>query len=93
MHYKNTRWIGVGDHQAVWVRCKAEPSQNGLHYAVAEFEGPTQSAGSVWESWIQQLVREYYDLTPESIHWFCSFPSLSSTLAPLFLSARTFRAS
>lgn len=88
--YKNTRWLGVGDHQSVWVRCKVEPPLDGMNYMVAEFEGPTEMAGYVWESWIQQLVRDYYDIAPESIHWFCTFPPLISTLAPLFLSSRSF---
>jgi hypothetical protein len=91
VHHKNTRWIGVGEQQAVIVRCKVEPAQGGMRYAVAEFEGPTTSAGRVWESWLQASVRNEYDLAPESIHWFTSFPALTSTIAPLHLDAHTAR--
>lgn len=91
IHHKNTRWIGVGDQQAVIVRCKVEPAKGSMRYAVAEFEGPTTSAGSVWESWLQASVRNQYDLAPESIHWCASFPVLTSTLAPLHLDAHTAR--
>jgi hypothetical protein len=83
VHFKNTRWLGIAENQFVVVRCKAEEPADGVSYAVAEFEGPTTSSGSIWESWLQQQVREHYDLAPESIHWWASFPSLSSTLAPL----------
>ena len=88
VHFKNSRWVGVGEKQSVWVRCKAEPPVGETSFAVAEFEGPTTTEGEIWESWMQQLVRDRYDLTPQSIHWFCSFPPLSSTLAPLDFSAR-----
>jgi hypothetical protein len=89
VHYKNTRWLGVGEQQAVIVRCKVEPAQDGLRYAVAEFEGPTTSAGRVWESWLQANVRNQYDLAPASLHWCTSFPALTSTLASLHLDAHT----
>jgi len=89
VHHKNTRWLGVGEQQAVIVRCKVEPAQGGLRYAVAEFEGPTTSAGRVWESWLQASVRNQYDLAPASIHWCTSFPALTSTLASLHLDAHT----
>jgi hypothetical protein len=89
VHHKNTRWTGVGERQAVIVRCKVEPARDRMRYAVAEFEGPTTSAGRVWESWLQANVRNQYDLAPESIHWCASFPALTSSLAPLHLDAHT----
>lgn len=70
VHYKNTRRIGIIGDQWIWARCKVEEPEGGIHYAVAEFEGPTTSAGDCWESWLQVEARDYYDISPGSIHLF-----------------------
>ena len=70
VHFKNTRRIGITGDQWIWARCKAEDPEDGIHYAVAEFEGPTTSADDCWESWLQVDAREYYDISPGSLHLF-----------------------
>lgn len=70
VHFKNTRRIGITGDQWVWARCKVEESEDSLHFAVAEFEGPTTSAGDCWESWLQVEARGYYDISPGSVHLF-----------------------
>ena len=70
VHFKNTRRIGITGDQWIWARCKAEDPEDGIHYAVAEFEGPTTSADDCWESWLQVEAREYYDISPGSLHLF-----------------------
>ena len=72
VHFKNTRLVGIAENHWIWARCKVEEPAENTHYAVAEFEGPTTSAGECWESWLQVEARNYYDISPSSIHLYTS---------------------
>jgi hypothetical protein len=90
VHFKNTRRIGHGESQWMWSRCKAEGLDDaGVAYAVSEFEGPTTTAGEVWESWLQVEVRGAYDVAPSSVHTFAAFAAPGTTACTLDLAVRT----
>lgn len=91
VHFRNLRAEGLSGTHWLWVRAKVEQPDDGIPYAVAEFEGPTATAGEVWEDWLQVEARDAYDVSPRSVDLVTDFPDLAAPHAPLDLYARTTR--
>jgi hypothetical protein len=72
VHFRNARRQGITGQQWIWARCKVEEPDDGTHYAVAEFEGPTTTDNECWESWLQVQARSHYDIAPASLHLYTS---------------------
>ncbi len=88
VHFKNARQVGHTGPQWLWARCKAEGSDGDVPYAVAEFEGPTGGAATVWENWLQTEARQAYDIAPSSIHAFAAFGAPGSLSCRLDITSR-----
>jgi hypothetical protein len=67
VHRRNMARLGVAPGGWLWARGKVEGGADGRPVLIAEFEGPGQHAGRVWEDWLADGVRAAYDLAPSVV--------------------------
>ncbi len=77
VHFKNLLRCGLTRDLWVQGRAKVEPPDEGWPYAVCEFEGPSTESSGVWEDWLHEQVRDWYDMAPRSVDLVWDYPDPS----------------